>query len=40
MEQPLIHEHIGYSPKLKSLWDLSVMFEAMVTEEIVGDAGL
>jgi hypothetical protein len=40
MEQPLIPEHPGYSPKLKSLWDLSIKFEAMVTEEVVDDASL
>jgi hypothetical protein len=39
-EQPLIHEHPGYSPKLKSLQDLSIRFEAMLTEEVVDDAGL
>jgi hypothetical protein len=39
-EQPLIPEHPGYSPKLKSLQDLSIRFEAMVTEEVVDDAGL
>jgi hypothetical protein len=39
-KQPLIHEHLGYSPKLKSLQDLSIKFEAMVTEEVVDDAGL
>jgi hypothetical protein len=38
--QPLIPEHPGYSPKLKSLQDLSIRFEAMVTEEVVDDAGL
>jgi hypothetical protein len=40
MEQPLIPEHLGYSPKLKSCKDLSIKFEAMVTEEVVDDAGL
>jgi hypothetical protein len=40
MEQPLIPEHPGYSPKLKSLRDLSIRFEAMVTEEVVDDVGL
>jgi hypothetical protein len=39
-EQPLIPEHPGYSPKLKSLQDLSIRFKAMVTEEVVDDAGL
>jgi hypothetical protein len=39
-EQPLIPEHPSYSPKLKSLQDLSIRFEAMVTEEVVDDAGL
>jgi hypothetical protein len=39
-EQPLIHEHPGYAPKLKSLQDLSIKFEAMVTKEVVDDAGL
>jgi hypothetical protein len=40
IEQPLIHEHPGCSPKLKSLQDLGIMFEAMVTEEVVDDVGL
>jgi hypothetical protein len=40
MEQPLIPEHPGYSPKFKSLQDLSIRFEAMVTEEVIDDAGL
>jgi hypothetical protein len=40
MEQPLTPEHPDYSPKLKSLQDLSIRFEAMVTEEVVDDAGL
>jgi hypothetical protein len=39
-EQPLIPEHPGYSPKLKSLQDLSIRFKAMVTEEVVDDASL
>jgi hypothetical protein len=39
-EQPLIPEHPSYSLKLKSLQDLSIRFEAMVTEEVVEDAGL
>jgi hypothetical protein len=39
-EQPLIHEHPGYSPKLKSLQDLSIRFDAVVTEEVVDDTGL
>jgi hypothetical protein len=39
-EQPLIPKHPGYSPKLKSLQDLSIKFEAMVTEEVVDDASL
>jgi hypothetical protein len=30
----------GYSPKLKSLQDLGIRFEAMLTEEVVDDAGL
>jgi hypothetical protein len=38
-EQPLIPEHPGYSPKLKYLQDLSIRFEAMVTKEVVDDAG-
>jgi hypothetical protein len=40
MEQPLIPEHPGYSPKLKSLRDLSIRFEVMVTEEVVDDVGM
>jgi hypothetical protein len=39
-EQPLMPKHPGYSPKLKSLQDLSIRFEAMVTEEVVDDASL
>jgi hypothetical protein len=39
-EQPLIPEHPDNSPKLKSLQDLSIRFEAMVTEEVVDDASL
>jgi hypothetical protein len=39
-EQPLIPEHPGYCPKLKSLRDLSIRFEAMVTEEVIDDVGL
>jgi hypothetical protein len=39
-KQPLIPEHPGYSPKLKSLQDLSLRFEAMVTKEVVNDADL
>jgi hypothetical protein len=39
-EQPLIPEHSGYSPMLKSLQDLSITFEAMVTKEVVDDASL
>jgi hypothetical protein len=39
-EQPLIPEHPSYSPKLKSLQDLSIRFEAMVTEEVVDDVCL
>jgi hypothetical protein len=39
-KQPLIPEHPGYSPKLKSLQDLGIGFKAMVTEEVVDDAGL
>jgi hypothetical protein len=40
MEQPLIPELLGYSPKLKSLRDLSIRFKAMVTEEVIDDVGL
>jgi hypothetical protein len=39
-EQSLIPEHLGYSPKLKSLQDLSIRFEAMVTEEVVDYSSL
>jgi hypothetical protein len=39
-EQPLIPEHPGYSPNLKSLQDLSIRFEAVVTKEVVDDASL
>jgi hypothetical protein len=39
-EQSVMPKHPGYSPKLKSLQDLSIGFEAMVTEEVVDDAGL
>jgi hypothetical protein len=39
-EQLLIPEHLSYSPKLKSLRDLSIWFEAMVTKKVVDDAGL
>jgi hypothetical protein len=39
-EQLLIPEHPSYSPKLKSLQDLGIRFEAMVTEEGFDDAGL
>jgi hypothetical protein len=39
-EQSLIPKHPGYSPKLKSLRDLSIRFEVMVTEEVIDDAGL
>jgi hypothetical protein len=39
-EQPLIPEQHGYAPKHKSLQDLRIRFEAMVTEEVVDDAGL
>jgi hypothetical protein len=39
-KQPLIPEHPGYSPMLKSLQDLSIRFKAMVTEEVVDDAGM
>jgi hypothetical protein len=39
-EQPLIYEHHSYSPKPKSLQDLSIRFEAMVTEEVVDDVSL
>jgi hypothetical protein len=37
-EQPLIPERPGYSPKLNSLQDLGIWFEAMVTEEVFDDA--
>jgi hypothetical protein len=40
IEQPLIHEHLGYSLKLKPLQYLSMRIEAMVTEEVVDDVGL
>jgi hypothetical protein len=40
MKQPLIPEHPGYSPKFKSLRDLSIRFEAMVTEEVVDNVSL
>jgi hypothetical protein len=30
----------GYSPKLKSLQDLSIRFKVVVTEEVIDDAGL
>jgi hypothetical protein len=33
-------EHPSYSLKLKYLQDLGIRFEAMVTEEVVDDAGL
>jgi hypothetical protein len=33
-------EHPGYSPKFKSLQELGIRFEAMVTEDVVDDAGL
>jgi hypothetical protein len=39
-EQPLIPEHPGYYPKLKSLQDLGIRFEAMVTKEVIDDAGM
>jgi hypothetical protein len=39
-EQLLIPEHPNYSPKHNSLQDLSIRFEAMVTGEVVDDAGL
>jgi hypothetical protein len=39
-EQPLIPEHAGYSPKLKSLQYLCIRIEAMVTEEVIEDASL
>jgi hypothetical protein len=39
-EQPLIPEHPGYSPKLKSLQDLGIRFDATVTKEVVDNAGL
>jgi hypothetical protein len=38
-EQSLIPEHPSYAPKLKSLQDLGIRFEAMVTEEVVDDTG-
>jgi hypothetical protein len=34
-EQPLIPEHPGYSPKLKSLQDLCIRIEAIVTKELL-----
>jgi hypothetical protein len=40
IKQPLIPEHPDYFPKLKSLQDLRIRFEAIVTEEVVDDAGL
>jgi hypothetical protein len=40
MEQPLIPEHPSYSPKLKSLRDLSIRIEAIVTEEVVDNVSL
>jgi hypothetical protein len=40
IEQPFIPEHPGYSTKLKPLQDLSIRFEAMVTEEVIDDSGL
>jgi hypothetical protein len=39
-EQPLIPEHPGYSLKLKSLQDLGIRFEAMLTEKVVDVASL
>jgi hypothetical protein len=39
-EQPFTPEHRNYSPKLKYLQDLGIRFEAMVTDEVVDDAGL
>jgi hypothetical protein len=39
-EQPLIPEHPGYSPKLKSLQDLGIRFEVVVTEVVADDANL
>jgi hypothetical protein len=33
-------EHPDYSSKFKSLQDLGIRFEAMVTEEAVDDVGL
>jgi hypothetical protein len=39
-EQPLIPEHPGYSPKLKSLQNLSISFKAMVIKEVVDDTCL
>jgi hypothetical protein len=40
MDQPLILEHPDYTPKIKSLRDLSIRFEAMVIEEVVDDTGI
>jgi hypothetical protein len=40
IEQTLILEHPDYSPKLKSLQDLGISFEAMVIEEVVDDVSL
>jgi hypothetical protein len=39
-EQPLIPEHLGSSPKLKSLHDLSVRIEGKVAEEAIDYVGL
>jgi hypothetical protein len=39
-EQPLIPEHLDYFPKFKSLQDLSIRIEAMVTEKVVDNADL
>jgi hypothetical protein len=39
-KQLFIPEHPGYSPKIKSLQDLSIKFKAIVTKEVVDDAGV
>jgi hypothetical protein len=39
-EQPHIPDHPDYSPKLKSMRNLNIRFEVMVTKEVVDDAGL
>jgi hypothetical protein len=40
IEQPLVPEHPGYSPKLKSFQDSSIRFQAMVTEVVVDNVDL